>query len=204
MLSHWPSDSKWNLYLLTPLRGNLSIKGKLSPSSFQGSGDPSVVGKTPFPGEQSHCGVLRVHSRHTCREGGFQHLFSPEHSSIRSLDTQQLAPWKHCCSHQLQASWQLDAEAAWTSKPCSCALLFCQQSTKQAGETHTVNKFWGKKKYFFILLIIKALLIRGHEGNLPPQGEGAAGVQLMETGCWLTGGPQALFVCAGSNPSHVR
>lgn len=40
------------------------------------------------------------------------HLFSPEHSSIRSLDILQLAPWKHCCLHQLQASWQLDAEAA--------------------------------------------------------------------------------------------
>ena len=30
-----------------------------------------------------------------------------------------------------------------------------------------------------------------HKGNLPPQGEGVAGTQLMETGCWLTGGLQA-------------
>lgn len=87
--------------------------------------------------------------------------------------------------------------------PAHVPRFFASKAQNRPGSLALLTSFGGKK-YFFILFIIKVLLIRGHEGNLPPQGEGAAGVQLMETGCWLTGGPQALFVCAGSNPSHVR
>lgn len=49
-------------------RGSLSIKkGKLSPSSSQGSGIPQCGQKTPFPGEW--LGFLGTHCGCACREG---------------------------------------------------------------------------------------------------------------------------------------